>query len=195
MQCVGVDRGRAGAEQVVCRVGAETVDDQRGEMRDAASVEHAVGGGDLLAYFIDGAEGACGGGELVGGDGQLGVGWEARGQDPGVERRRRTRTRILVTGVLWLIGVRCARRILAAWIGDAGDPARARDLLTELLRVRERVSGAEHPDTLLELGHWTGRAGDIARVLGAHHPDPLNARRELANWTQQASTPAKPGHP
>jgi hypothetical protein len=38
---------------------------------------------------------------------------------------------------------------------------RARDQLAALLPVRERVSGAEHPDTLAtraNLAYWTGKA-------------------------------------
>src|ERR1035438_2669621 len=41
-----------------------------------------------------------------------------------------------------------ARDYLAAWTGDAGDAAGARDQYAALVPVRERVSGAEHPDTL-----------------------------------------------
>ena len=68
-----------------------------------------------------------------------------------------------------------------------GDPAGARDQFAALLPVRERVLGAEHPDTLTaraNLARWTGEAGDAAgardqfaallpvreRVLGAEHP-------------------------
>ena len=41
-----------------------------------------------------------------------------------------------------------ARSNLARWTGEAGDPAGARDQYAALLPVRERVLGAEHPDTL-----------------------------------------------
>ena len=75
----------------------------------------------------------------------------------------------------------------------AGDAAGARDQFAALLPVRERVSGAEHPDTLAarrDLARWTGEAGDAAgardqfaallpvreRVSGAEHPDTLTAR-------------------
>ena len=47
---------------------------------------------------------------------------------------------------------------LAAWTGEAGDPAAARDLFAALLPVRERVSGPDHPDTLAaraNLARWT----------------------------------------
>ncbi len=53
------------------------------------------------------------------------------------------------------------RDYLARWTGEAGDPAAARDLFAALLRVRERVSGAEHPVTLTTRGNlarWTGEA-------------------------------------
>ncbi|WP_449066838.1 tetratricopeptide repeat protein, partial [Planomonospora algeriensis] len=56
-----------------------------------------------------------------------------------------------------------ARHNLAFWTGRAGGATRARDLLAELLPVRERVLGAEHPDTLTtrhNLARWTGEAGD-----------------------------------
>ena len=78
-----------------------------------------------------------------------------------------------------------------------------------LLPVRERVSGAEHPDTLAaraNLARWTGAAGDAAgardqhaallpvfeRVLGAEYPDTLTVRAELARWSRQAGD-AEPG--
>jgi hypothetical protein len=53
------------------------------------------------------------------------------------------------------------RNELARWTGQAGNPAAARDLLAQLLPVRERVSGPEHPDTLLaraNLDRWTEKA-------------------------------------
>ena len=49
---------------------------------------------------------------------------------------------------------------LAYWTGEAGDAA-ARDRLSVLIPVRERVSGAEHPDTLAMRANlaldWGGR--------------------------------------
>ena len=45
--------------------------------------------------------------------------------------------------------------------GEAGDAAGARDQYAALLPVRERVCGAEHPDTLTaraNLAHWTSLA-------------------------------------
>jgi len=76
-----------------------------------------------------------------------------------------------------------------------------------LLPIRERVLGAEHPDTLDTrhiLAYWTGMAGDPAaardqltallpireRVLGAEHPDTLDTRHILAYWTGMAGDPA-----
>jgi hypothetical protein len=53
---------------------------------------------------------------------------------------------------------------LASFTGAAGDAAGARDQYAALLPVRERVSGAEHPDT-------------------------LTARASLASWTRLALNP------
>ena len=88
-------------------------------------------------------------------------------------------------------------------IGQAGDAAGARDRLATLLPIRERLSGAEHPDTLAtrsSLAYWTGQAGDAAgardqysallpireRVLGADHPDTLTTSHDLAYWTRES---------
>ena len=88
-----------------------------------------------------------------------------------------------------------ARRDLARWTGEAGDPAAARDQSAALLPVIERISGAEHPDTLVvrsNLAYWTGEAGDPAaardqaaallpvreRIFGAEHQITLAARRD-----------------
>jgi Tetratricopeptide repeat len=85
-------------------------------------------------------------------------------------------------------------------VGEAGDPAAARDQFAALLPMRERMSGAEHPMTLTarnNLARWTGEAGDPfsardqfaalvpieERVLGAEHPDTLVTRDYLAWWT------------
>jgi hypothetical protein len=56
------------------------------------------------------------------------------------------------------------QRQLASRTGEAGDPAAARDQYAELLPVRVRVLGLEHPDTLAdrhELARWTGRADGV----------------------------------
>ena len=50
------------------------------------------------------------------------------------------------------------RHNLAAFTGEAGDPARARDLFAALLPDMEQVLGAEHPYTLAtrgNLANWT----------------------------------------
>jgi Tetratricopeptide repeat len=93
-----------------------------------------------------------------------------------------------------------ARRNLAAWTGQAGDAAGARDQFAVLLPIHERVLGPEHPETLTaraSLADFTGKAGNAPgardqfaallpiheRVLGAEHPDTLGARANLAGWT------------
>jgi hypothetical protein len=76
-----------------------------------------------------------------------------------------------------------ARRCLAYWTGEAGDPAAARDQLTALLAIRERVLGAGHPDTLDTrniLAYWTRMAGDPAAA-----PDQLTPRPLPAYWTSR----------
>jgi hypothetical protein len=63
-----------------------------------------------------------------------------------------------------------ARHELAHWIGEAGDPAEARDRLAELLPIREGVLGPEHPETLITwhvLAFWTVRKGDPNATLMA----------------------------
>jgi hypothetical protein len=85
---------------------------------------------------------------------------------------------------------------LAYWTGRAA--AAARDQLTALLSVRERVLGAEHPHTLstrYRLARWTGRAGSVissSRCCPSAngcwipgHPDTMATRYELAYWTAQ----------
>jgi hypothetical protein len=79
-----------------------------------------------------------------------------------------------------------------------------------VLAVRERVSGAEHPETLgvrAGLAAWTGAAGDwagardqfaallpvIERIFGAEHATTLAARGDLAAWTGAAGDRAGPG--
>jgi transcriptional regulator with XRE-family HTH domain len=100
-----------------------------------------------------------------------------------------------------------ARHSLARWVGQAGDPAVARDQLADLALVREQVLGPEHPDALGtrgELATWTGRAGDPAaardqfaqlasiyrRVLGSEHPETLDICGNLAEWTGVAGDTA-----
>ena len=88
--------------------------------------------------------------------------------------------------------------------GRAGNPGAARDLITALLPVRERVLGPDHPyilSTRAELAHWTGEAGNHAgardqyvallpvseRVLGPDHTDTISIRIEFIRWTSRAS--------
>jgi len=97
---------------------------------------------------------------------------------------------------------------IADYLGDSGGYAAARDLQRRVLDARERVLGAEHPDTLTsrhQLAFWTGEAGDRAaaqdllaallsvdeRVLGLEHPQTLADRRELASWTKVARDPRR----
>lgn len=73
-----------------------------------------------------------------------------------------------------------------------------------LLPLQQRVSGAEHPDTLTarhHLARWTGEAGDAVSardqlalllpiqqcVSGADHPDTLATQASLARWTRDAT--------
>jgi hypothetical protein len=75
----------------------------------------------------------------------------------------------------------------------------ARDPLAELLPIRERILGPEHPNTLAtrrSLASWTGEAGESRRawelfgellpiherVLGVEHPDTMWMRRDLKKW-------------
>ena len=54
------------------------------------------------------------------------------------------------------------RANLAAFTGEAGDAAGARDQYAALLPTSERVLGAEHPDTLTirsAIAYWTKEAG------------------------------------
>jgi actin-like ATPase involved in cell morphogenesis len=91
--------------------------------------------------------------------------------------------------------------------GADGNPAAARDQLTELVPVREQMSGAEDRETLAlrhSLAFWTGEAGDPAaardqftellpvreRVSGPEDPETLNARYNRAFWTGNAGDPA-----
>jgi len=96
---------------------------------------------------------------------------------------------------------------IADYLGDSGGYAAARDLQRRVFEARERVLGAEHPDTLTsrhQLGFWTGEAGDWTaardlfasllpvrkRVLGPVHPDTLWTRHQLARWIGYSGDPA-----
>ena len=93
---------------------------------------------------------------------------------------------------------------IAHYLGSIGNYAAAQDLHRRVLNARERVLGAEHPDTLTtrhQLARWTGEAGDPAtardrlaallpvqeRILGPEHPDTLTTRANLADWTEKAN--------
>ena len=74
-------------------------------------------------------------------------------------------------------GVRQRRHNLAAWTGQAGHAAGARDQYAALLPIRERVLGPQHPGTLTtrhNLAAWTARSALTARVAdcesAAHRP-------------------------
>ena len=92
---------------------------------------------------------------------------------------------------------------IADYLGSSGNYPAARDLQRRVLAARERVLGAEHPDTLTarcDLIGWIGYVGDAAaardqyaalvpvreRVLGPEHPDTLTTRGNLARWTGEA---------
>jgi Domain of unknown function (DUF4062)/Tetratricopeptide repeat len=95
---------------------------------------------------------------------------------------------------------------IVSYLGYRGNYRAARDLQQRVLQAR--VSGPEHPDTLVGRGSlalWTGHAGDAAkardqfaalvpvdeRVLGPEHPETLRARTNLARWTGEAGDAAK----
>ncbi|GAA2213783.1 hypothetical protein GCM10009850_092460 [Nonomuraea monospora] len=100
------------------------------------------------------------------------------------------------------------RRQLIRWLGQAGDPAAARDQAAALVPVCERVLGPEHPNTLIarhELAHWSGASGAAAatvrdqyvlllpyvrKVLGDDDGMTLRVRHTHAIWTGRAGDPA-----
>ena len=94
---------------------------------------------------------------------------------------------------------------IVSYLGYRGNYRAARDLQQRVLQAR--VSGPEHPDTLVGRGSlalWTGHAGDAAkardqfaalvpvdeRVLGPERPETLRARANLARWTGEAGDAA-----
>jgi hypothetical protein len=94
-------------------------------------------------------------------------------------------------------------RMSEAGTGMAGEAAAARDQFAELLSIRTRVLGAEHPHTLTvraNLADAMGEAGDPAgarelyaellplyeRILGDGHRQTHTVRHDLARWTRQA---------
>jgi len=94
---------------------------------------------------------------------------------------------------------------IVSYLGYRGNYRAARDLQQRV--VQARVSGSEHPDTLVGRGSlalWTGHAGDAAkardqfaalvpvdeRVFGPEHPETLGNRGHLAGLTGRAGDPA-----
>ncbi|MFF0507412.1 tetratricopeptide repeat protein [Streptomyces fimicarius] len=100
-----------------------------------------------------------------------------------------------------------ARHNLAHCRGDAGDPADAVRILTDVLTDHVDALGPEHPHTLTirsNLAQFRGRAGDAAgaadalaelltdriRLLGPDHPDTLDTRQRVAVWRGEAGDAA-----
>ncbi|MGP3966619.1 tetratricopeptide repeat protein [Streptomyces sp. 6N223] len=92
-------------------------------------------------------------------------------------------------------------------LGEAGQPAAARNHYRHLADTIDAHLGADHPDTLSvrhALAYWGGEAGDAAvaatafeelladrlRVLGPDHPDTLNSRAMLARFRGEAGDAA-----
>ncbi|KAE9369693.1 hypothetical protein N431DRAFT_547106 [Stipitochalara longipes BDJ] len=92
---------------------------------------------------------------------------------------------------------------LAKFFDDLGLHNKAERLELQVLETRERVLGAEHPDTLLSMGNLASTYWDQGRweeaealevevletskrVLGAEHPDTLTSMNNLAStyWDQ-----------
>ncbi|MFI7708527.1 tetratricopeptide repeat protein [Nonomuraea sp. NPDC049480] len=95
------------------------------------------------------------------------------------------------------------RSLCGRYLYDLADLTRAIPLLQQTLADRERVLGADHPDTLNSrnnLAYVCRKAGDLTRaiplyeqaladrerVLGAEHPDTLTSRNNLALAYQMA---------
>jgi tetratricopeptide (TPR) repeat protein len=95
-----------------------------------------------------------------------------------------------------------ALRALLA-LGDGGEYERVAQLHEQTLTVRERVLGAEHPDTLSSRNNLANVLRDLGeyeraaqlheqtltvreRVLGAEHPDTLSSRNNLAGALRRA---------
>jgi hypothetical protein len=87
--------------------------------------------------------------------------------------------------------------------GKVGDFRRAREHALCEVRLRERLQGREHPDTLIarkNLASRIGEAGEaamardefaallpaLARVVGLEHPETLTARSDLTSWVGEA---------
>jgi hypothetical protein len=96
---------------------------------------------------------------------------------------------------------------MAAYLGNRGSYAAARDLERRVVDARERVLGPEHRNTLracADLARWTGEAGDAAgardqlaellpireQVFGPEDRSTLAGRANLAHWTGEAGDAA-----
>jgi hypothetical protein len=96
---------------------------------------------------------------------------------------------------------------ISSYLGYSGGYVAAREFSRALLEERDRVLGADHPDTLTDRGNlasWAGAAGDAAgardqfaallpieeRVLGPDHPATLTDRGNLASWAGAAGDAA-----
>jgi hypothetical protein len=96
-----------------------------------------------------------------------------------------------------------ARANLAAYTGEAGDWAAARDEFTKLVPLYEQVLGHEHPDTLHtralrakvtgKAGGWAAARDQLAellpvieKTLGPRDSETLTVRSDLATWTGEA---------
>ncbi|WP_262376148.1 serine/threonine-protein kinase [Streptomyces sp. sk2.1] len=101
-----------------------------------------------------------------------------------------------------------ALRARAKFLGESGEPGKARDLFTLLVRRHAEELGADHPHTFgarEQQARWTGDAGNAAqardlwsalvtdrtRVSGADHPHTLRARHSHAAWTGEAGAAAE----
>ena len=81
---------------------------------------------------------------------------------------------------------------IAAWTGECGDAREALRLFQALLPDRERVLGADHPDTLStrnNIAFWTGQCGDAREALRLSQallPDGARARRRSPGHAENA---------
>jgi hypothetical protein len=56
---------------------------------------------------------------------------------------------------------------LAATYADMGETMRARELEEQVLELRERISGEEHPDTILAMGNLAVTYADMGETMRA----------------------------
>jgi AAA ATPase domain/Tetratricopeptide repeat len=100
------------------------------------------------------------------------------------------------------------RHAVAFWTGQAGDLARAVQLLQALLLDQQRILGPDHPDTLttrFNIANFTGEAGNLTkalqldrqllseqeRILGLDHPQTLATRSQIAQWIGKSGDAAR----